>query len=247
MKRGTQSRPQPSTWLDLAAYLVVGMGLFFFATYLVGRAMLSLADEWIILHSVTIDLLNAVCLGGTVYILGVHRGKITWSGIGLKPMRWRWRWLLAGIPLMAITIPIRGLLATWASQTFVWETDAQGLTRTSLMVGGSYTFSWINFGLTLLCLGILVPMAEELYFRGLIHDWLQSRFGFGLRILLSSLVFGLWHLPAVGAATSNLILGLILTVAYEKSRSIWLPIALHLINNISAVFMVYLALAVFPK
>jgi membrane protease YdiL (CAAX protease family) len=246
-KKTIGSKEQSSTWLDLAVYLVAGIGSFFFTTYLASQAMSSLTGEWIMLHSVMVWSLNAICSGGTFYILGVRRGRITWSGIGLVSASWRWRWLLVGSLAMALAFPVRVLLTNWLRERLVWNpigVSDEGLSGTSLVIGESYSFSWSKFGLTLLGMGVLVPVVEELYFRGLIHSWFQSRIGFGLRILLSSLIFGLAHLPAVGTAVSNFINGLILAVAYERSRSIWLPIALHMINNILLVVLIYLALAI---
>jgi len=252
-KKGKESKEQSSTWLDLAIYLVAGIGLFFFTMHLATRAMLSLADEliiadeWPVLYSAVVCSLSAICSGGTVYILGIRRGKITWSGIGLTPMVWRWSWLLVGILAIVLAIPIQALLANWIRRMLIWDPfgmGAQGITQRSLVIGRSYSFSWVKLFLTFLSMGVLAPISEELYFRGLIHSWLQSRFGLGLRIVLSSLIFGLAHLPAVATAVSDFILGLICAVAYERSRSIWLPVALHVIHNVFLVIFIYLALAV---
>ncbi|MBN1813321.1 MAG: CPBP family intramembrane metalloprotease [Anaerolineae bacterium] len=240
-----ESSDQPSTWVDLAIYLVVGVGASF--TMYLAVAISSFAGEWTMLHSSIVWSLRSTCLLGAVYILGVRRGRITWSGIGLVSAPWRWRWFLVGSFVIAIAIPIRTLLANWVRERVVWnpfEMGDKGLSATSLVTGGSYSFSWGKFGLAVLGLGVLVPVTEELYFRGLLHSWFQSRIGFGPRIVLSSLIFGLWHLPAIGSAVSNLVNGLILTVAYERSRSIWLPIALHMIHNVLLVVLIYSALAI---
>ena len=116
-----------------------------------------------------------------------------------------------------------------------------------LVTGSDYSFSWTKFGLTLLSFGLIGPIVEELYFRGLIHTWFQSRFGYGVRVLASSLIFGLSHLPHIGNAFSAFVSGLILVVAYEKSRSIWLSIATHVANNSFLVVVVYWGLAMMAR
>lgn len=168
-----ESSDQPSTWVDLAVYLVAGIGSFFLTTYLAGQAMSSLAGKWTMLYSVTIWSLSIICLGGTFYILGVRCDRITWSGIGLVPISWRWRWLLVGSLVMAIAFPVRVLLANWIRERLVWNpigVSDEGLSGTSLIIGESYSFSWSKFTLALFGMGAFVPVAEELYFRGLIHS-----------------------------------------------------------------------------
>lgn len=243
-RKSTESRGQPSTWIDLALYLIPGIGMYFLSIYF-PFALLSIAGEWTVLHSFIFYLLNAIGLVAIVYVLGISRGKITWSKIGFVPIVWRWRWLLICILIIAISFPIRALLANWIKQAFPWDPfdmSTKGPPPNVTLVGQSYSFSWGKFSLTLLGFGILIPIAEELYFRGLIHGWFQSQLGPGLRLLLSSLIFGLWHLPATGTAAAGAVFGLIVAIAYERSRSIWLPIALHILNNSFIVVLAYLAL-----
>jgi membrane protease YdiL (CAAX protease family) len=239
-----ESESHVPTRLDLALYLLAGTGLYFLSLYLT-IVILLLAGEWTAPHSFMIYLLNAIGLVGAVYALGIRRGKITWSRIGIVPKLWRWRWLLIGALVWAVSFPARVALADWIGKRLPWDPfgmTARGLFPNAVMLGGNRSFSWGKFGLILFGGGVLIPIAEELYFRGLIHSWFQSRLGPGLRIFLSSLIFGLWHLPAVGTAAAGVIFGLIVAVAYERSRSIWLPIALHMLNNIFLIAGLYLSL-----
>ena len=91
---------------------------------------------------------------------------------------------------------------------------------------------------------MLAPISEELYFRGLIHRWFQSRLRFWPRVLLSSAIFGLAHFDSIGVAVSSFMLGLINAVAYERSESVWLPIAIHMITNSFGVILLYVATAI---
>ena len=104
-------------------------------------------------------------------------------------------------------------------------------------------FSWTYLALSVLGMGVIVPIAEELYFRGLIHSGLKSRLGYWPRVLLSSLIFGLAHFDALGVAVSAFTLGIANAVAFEKSESIWLPIAIHAITNTIAAILLNLIMA----
>ena len=57
------------------------------------------------------------------------------------------------------------------------------------------------------------------------------------------MIFGLAHFDAVGVAISSFILGVANAVAFEESKSIWLPIAIHAVTNTIAAVMLNLVMA----
>jgi membrane protease YdiL (CAAX protease family) len=99
------------------------------------------------------------------------------------------------------------------------------------------------------CAGLLAPLAEELYFRGLLHRWFWAHFSTQpwLRVLLSSGVFSLGHVDSAGAVASTFFLGILCALAYERTRSLWLPVAIHAVNNSLAVLLMYAVLALQPS
>ena len=120
-----------------------------------------------------------------------------------------------------------------------------GIQARADVITAGMRFSWINFALTFLGAGLLAPISEELYFRGLLHGWFRSRrFVFWLRVLLSSILFGLAHFDSLAVVVSSFVLGLANALFYEWSKSIWVPIAMHVITNSVAVVLLYVALAV---
>ena len=211
-------------------------------TLIVSSAALSLVTEvGTVEDTVARYLLNAVALTGTVYLLGVRRGKISWSGLGIRPVVWRWYWLPLALVLAIGLMPIRsaiGVLIQYALSGGLETVD----NRMDVLLPG-FEFSWLNFGLSLLGAGLIVPIAEELYFRGLIHTRLRSRLGYWPGVLLSSAIFGLAHMDATGVAASSLIMGIANAIALEESKSIWLPIAIHVVTNTFVVLMLNLVLA----
>ncbi len=85
---------------------------------------------------------------------------------------------------------------------------------------------------------VLAPIFEELLCRGYILGDLKNRYGAIVAILGSSLLFGILHLyPAMIVATTAV--GLVLGYIYVASRSLWLVIALHALNNaVSYILMI---------
>ncbi len=80
---------------------------------------------------------------------------------------------------------------------------------------------------------LVAPLAEEVFFRGFFFGGLRARMPFVWAALLSGVFFGSIHLTtgnvAVGVQLS--VLGIVLAYLYERSGSLWSPIALHTINN----------------
>lgn len=228
------SERQPSSWMDLIYYLLAGFGIYYVAS-----AALSLVTQMGTLPDTFARVvLNVVILTGAVYLVGVRRGKISWSEIGFLPAVWTPHWLLLAIGIPLILMPVRGGIGLLAQYLLSGGIESmQG--RMDVLAPG-FQFSWSYFGLSVLGMGVIVPIAEELYFRGLLHSWFKSRFGYWPRIFLSSLIFGLAHYDAVGVTVSSFIMGLANAVAFEKSKSIWLPIAFHIVTNTFAVIMLNL-------
>jgi membrane protease YdiL (CAAX protease family) len=74
---------------------------------------------------------------------------------------------------------------------------------------------------------LLMPVVEELLFRGTLFRTWRVRIGPAKAALLSSLIFGLFHLDWVGA----FITGLTYPLLYTRTRSLWAPLAFHIFNN----------------
>lgn len=85
---------------------------------------------------------------------------------------------------------------------------------------------------------LLVPAIEEILFRGFFQTWLKGRLGRGWSISLSALLFAGAHYSGsqgiIGNAsllTPLFLLGLCLGFLYERQRSLWAPIGLHMVYN----------------
>lgn len=77
------------------------------------------------------------------------------------------------------------------------------------------------------------PIVEELLFRGLIFNEIDKIKGGAAPIILSGLLFGLFHREPVQVVYAS-ILGIILGFVYSKTRSLPLVIFMHMLNNLVA-------------
>lgn len=88
----------------------------------------------------------------------------------------------------------------------------------------------------LVCTGILIPLAEELIFRGMVFASLRERFQFPVSAVISALLFALFHgnLPQ---GVYAFILGLAMAWVYENCRTLAAPYVFHISANIFSVLM----------
>ncbi len=103
--------------------------------------------------------------------------------------------------------------------------------------------SLVAFSSGALALGlvsVVVPVAEELFFRGLIFGNLERRLGGSRAFLVTIVLFALAHLPQQwgnwGAASSVLFAGVVFTALRWRSGSTLVPILAHLAHNAILVF-----------
>jgi len=98
--------------------------------------------------------------------------------------------------------------------------------------------------LAVLVVVVLAPIAEELYFRGILFRSVRDVRGPGVGIAVSAALFGLVHYaPAEGAGELVLPLvmvltGAVLAVLYERSGNLVVPIAAHMAFNAIGVTLI---------
>lgn len=90
------------------------------------------------------------------------------------------------------------------------------------------------FAMIVLVVAVMPAVGEELLFRGLLLGSLRTKYKAGLAILISSVVFGLYHMSLVKLIPTAL-LGLCLAVVVTKGGSIFLSMFLHFVNNLVSV------------
>lgn len=77
---------------------------------------------------------------------------------------------------------------------------------------------------------VAAPILEEVLFRGLVFESVGERFGRGMGLLVSALLFGLIHGVPVQMVNA-FVVGLILGYIYLRTRSLISVIIIHAVNN----------------
>lgn len=93
------------------------------------------------------------------------------------------------------------------------------------------TFDVLQSGMTgVACIALLGPVLEEMLFRGAVTEELLRRYRPAMAIVLSGLLFGLFHInPA--QVVSACFMGFLLAWLYWRTRSLIPCILVHVLNN----------------
>ncbi len=80
----------------------------------------------------------------------------------------------------------------------------------------------------------MAPITEELFFRGFMFAGLRRRLPFVAAAAISAGLWGFFHFTGPGSwgvVLQLAVFGIALSWLYERTGSIWPPIAIHAFNN----------------
>lgn len=89
----------------------------------------------------------------------------------------------------------------------------------------------VSLGVGIILYGIVVPVAEEVVFRGLMYNRMKHFFGATQSIILCGILFGVYHGNLV-QGIYGCIMGIGITYMYEKYGSFLAPVLFHSVANI---------------
>ena len=159
----------------------------------------------------------------------VHRWGPGPRGLGVDRGRWG-----AGLSRGCLWSIAFGALAAIAYGTL----RLAGVDAVGLVVGGRPSRP-ADPVLLFLVGGLIAPAAEEAYFRGLVFGFLR-RWGFAPALVLSTAVFAGLHSAGAGIPVTQLVGGLVFAAAYEKERSLIVPILIHTLGNLALFSLPYI-------
>ena len=210
-------RPQLAGIVFCAVYVTVLV-----ASVIISAAVPQPASQWCYAFVAPLLYIVAVVAGGladgtdVVSALGVRRAPRPWQA-GLT--------VALAIACVVAFLP----LATGVQRLF----DLMGYHATPSYA--DYYSSWGNFALGLVGLALLPALGEEVLCRGMMFGALKGK-GTVYGILLSALLFALWHGSPVQLVHQFLI-GVVMAVLVHFTRTVWTSVLFHFCNN--ALVIVY--------
>lgn len=226
------------TWRDLIIILLgTGLILVIGGFLIIAIGMLSgLTREELVqpnmAQSLAAAVLEAVALVAGIYLFGLRRKGLGWQILGIKTVNGVW--ILITLIVSVFAIPLTGLITLLIMLVL-------GLPLENPQVDFLLPddISLLTAALMILLAGILVPIAEELIFRGFLYNFLKERWGVWPGVFISALVFAIIHGNVIVGVTA-FFLGIILAILYEYSHSLWTSILFHSVNNSAKIALLYI-------
>lgn len=222
-------------WISVFAALILvgGSLLFTYVSTILNNGIF--IDSSSLLFNAILTALEAIAILFSVYIFGLRRRHLNWADLGLKPVSLGWLFLAIAIGFAIMpTVGLIALLIQYALGLPVSNPQLGFLIPERLTVPGAILM--FLFG------GFVVPLAEEIFFRGLLYRWMRQFWNVWPAIIVSSILFGLLH-GEISVAGATFILGIILAWLYERSGSLWPSITIHVINNSLKLLILYVLIA----
>ncbi len=131
--------------------------------------------------------------------------------------------ILVRVPLLILVVLMVVLFGDTLMNTIDEGVDYQWEGFTDL-TGWGYVIAILSFS-------ILGPIHEELFFRGVIYNYLKQYYSIRTSIIYSTVIFTLFHIHP-GLYPSSFILGFFLVAVYQKWNNLNYSIILHMLINL---------------
>jgi len=131
--------------------------------------------------------------------------------------------LLVRIPLLILVVIIVLIFGDKLMNTIDEGVNYQWQGFTDLS-GWGYVIAIVSFS-------IIGPIHEELFFRGIVFNYLKNHYNIKISIIYSTVIFTLFHIHP-GLYPSSFILGIFLVLIYQKWNNLTYSIILHMLINL---------------
>jgi membrane protease YdiL (CAAX protease family) len=159
-------------------------------------------------------------LGFMVWIVHVLEGSV--GSLGFDRTRW-----IAGMKKGLLWSAGFGALSGIVfAVLFMAGTNPLSMIRASLPKNSATLLLFFLVG------GIVAPVAEELFFRGILYGFLR-RWGVWVALVLSTCAFALIHGLGHGFPVTQVVGGILFAAAYEIEKNLLVPITIHCLGNLA--------------
>jgi len=225
---------------DLFLVVAIGLGLFWLAQALWRGVMADAATP-----EARINVMLGVFLAwvlawlAAIWIVYIRRRGLSFADLGyvVAEPKWAVRGVIAGF----IALPAAFALYLALSPLFG---ERSGPNARELLGGDAFTA--IHALTMLLYTGFLVPITEEILFRGILFRWLRQRLDFWPAAAISAALFAAAH-QRIDQMAIVAALGLALAWLTERSRSLVPAILMHQTYNSLTMMLTFAAVWFAPE
>jgi membrane protease YdiL (CAAX protease family) len=236
----SSSAPDNFTFFTLLCVALTIAGLFFslfLAIYWFDTPQTTLEKNLGLSESGFLSVLLAQNLAIFIglYLVLVHFRGLSWRDLGLRPVQGKCLKTTGIIILVFFPLTFSLEIAREHFLGFSFE----GLV---LQIYAPYGFSWYSATGLIVLGGMMAPVAEELFFRGVLYSWIRRRWSSAVGMLSSAAIFAGVHLQPQ-MMPEIFLMGVILAWLYEYSNSLYPGIFLHMTMNILTFVWLFMSLA----
>lgn len=235
----------------LALTLFIIIGMMFMGIFMISLPGGLTPDET---RDVSVFNLKALQLGQTIFIFIFPAFVMAWL-VSTKPMKYlglkkipnlkeiflMTASLIAAIPFMNLIIQLNEAVVfpeslAWLENWFR-ENEDNALRVTDLILTAD---NWWQIVFNFFLISVMAGLSEEIFFRGILQNIIRDRWKrIGLAVWVAAFIFSAIHFQFYGFIP-RLILGAYFGYLLVWSKSLWLPILAHMLNNGFAIVEYYL-------
>lgn len=218
----------PWSWKELILLLVLTL------------ILVPIFIEWLLLQALTeafqndlysgtlIGFLMAIIFTLGVYFIALRPQKLSWREVGLRSFPKSYWVKIIG---WTIGLIIATILLSYVLE-FLFEIGTDNSKTESLQV----RLTPLNFIIAFGSAAIISPVYEEIFYRGFLYRWIRSKYGVGIGMFVSSVIFMLVHIPTYNSLPYTFLSGLVFAWTYEKTNSVYPSMIIHgLFNGLAIV------------
>ncbi|MBN1847644.1 MAG: CPBP family intramembrane metalloprotease [Deltaproteobacteria bacterium] len=109
-------------------------------------------------------------------------------------------------------------------------------TNPLILLGRRLPFTGQELIFFLLVAGFISPVAEEIFFRGMVFGFLR-RWGVIQAVIISTVIFAFIHSRGMNFPLTQIVGGILFAIAYEFEKNLMVPITIHILGNM-AIFII---------
>ena len=176
----------------------------------------------------------------------ITRKRHPMESLGFRKPADPWWLLIIGVALMIISMPVTNQLTRWnEAMNLGFFEKLEDYLKALEETASATTEKMLNVDtiggllLNLLVIALIPAVGEELTFRGVLQQGLNRKMNPHAAIILSAAIFSFIHFQFYGFLP-RMFLGILLGYMFYITGSLWTSIAMHFVNNGTAVVVYYL-------
>ncbi len=194
--------------------------------------------------SVVSILMTVVGMGGYFVLLPSRARHAVWGPASFQGIKRILNDVFFGAMTWLVCYPLVMVMSQACRMIITWGFHPERHEQTAVQhLKMMSDYPWL-FAVMAIFLVMVVPIIEEILFRGFLQRWLKQKLGFKWALLLTAALFAAFHysdsqgFDNVELLASLFLLACFLGYVYERQQSLWASISLHAVFNAISVIAI---------